>query len=150
MGIQFHPIVDPHRQFPAVARDRQSVVVLPGPVRPGSNPFQLAFQPSRQEPLAVADKVAVDIVRVVLLFDERSVDENLGDSDSLQFRCQMGQILNELRAPWSIPVPRAFLARGTTHQPGFRQLAERQDVISDRQQPVRVERGESPADSGHT
>ena len=106
-----------------MSRHRQSVIVLPGPVRPSRDPFQFAFQSSQQEPLEIADKVAVDIVRMVFLFDERSVDENLGDSDSLKFRCQNGQILNELCTPRSILVQRALPAWGSTHQPGCDQRA---------------------------
>ena len=132
-----------------MAGDGPPVIVLPSPMRPSRGASQITFQSPRQKPPSVADEIAVEIVGVVLLFNERSIDENLGDSDSVQFRSQDGQILNELSAPRSVSVPRAFPAWGATHQAGRRQLAECQVVIPDRQQPVRVERGESPASSGH-
>jgi hypothetical protein len=95
VGVQLHSVGVPHWQlsFPIPAI-RAPSIRLPSPALPGIDAIELAFKPTGRQVTRIALEVAVDVVRVVLVLDERAVNEDLLHAHSFQLPGERSQIRN--------------------------------------------------------
>jgi hypothetical protein len=68
---------------------------------------QFALQvPARESP-QVADEVPVDVVRMILVLDERAVGEDLANPDASKLSHEGREVLDKRRTPARVPGRRA-------------------------------------------
>lgn len=65
----------------------------------GVEQVELTLELARGQPAQLADEVAVDVVRVILVLHERTIDEDLGDADGGELTRQDPEVVDELGTP---------------------------------------------------
>lgn len=139
--VELDPVLVPHGQLPLpVATVRAAGAGVPGPDLVRVEQVQLPFEPATVEGGRVADAVAVNIVRVVLVFGERSVDEDLRHADGLKLLDDDRELFDEVRPPLDVPV--RVRCSGTLDEERRTQLSQDELVVTGGQQAVFVERGQ--------
>jgi hypothetical protein len=86
----------------------------------------------------ITHEIAVDVVGVVLIFCEGTVDENLADADCPQVPDHDSQTLDKVQTPSRVPM--WMSGRRPANQHGAAQFVKRQLVVARRKVPVLVER----------
>src|SRR5262245_28898647 len=94
----------PHGQLLLrVSPERASLFGIPGPNLVVIQEVETALEVATGQLAQLAHEVAVDIVRVVLVLDERSVDEDVANAHLPELSHHDFEIVDEQRAPGSVP-----------------------------------------------
>jgi len=95
MRIWFHPVLVPHRKLPVgKARTVPPTALVPSPYFVRIQKIQLPFQLATDKFPQVADKVAVDIVRMLFILRKRSIDKDVPNADFPKLASKERQVVN--------------------------------------------------------
>ncbi len=130
--VQLDAIRVPHRELLLrVAAIRPARGRIPGPDPERVEQVQPVLEPTARQIGQVADEVAVDVVRVRLVLDERAVDEDVRDPHLPELTDEDREMVDEPFPPASIPGRDPI--RRTGHEHRQTKLAERQGIVRRRQ-----------------
>src|SRR5687768_7015999 len=108
MWIELHPIAVSHRQLALRrASGGSSAGRIPGPDFVRIELVELSLQAPCNNVALVTLEVAINVVRMIFLFDERAVDEYLLDADLPELVDEDLKIVDEPCAPHAVPGWRA-------------------------------------------
>lgn len=139
MRVELDPIGVPHGQLLLrVAAVRPSRRRVPRPHLVLVEEVEVALQIAGREVAQLADEVAVDVVRMHFVFDERPVDEDVGHADANELIDEDGEVVDELAAPRRVPARQG--RRRTDDEHRRLQLAEGELVVAGRKKAFVVER----------
>jgi len=95
------------------------------------------LQGARDELAPVTLEVAVDVVRVVLVLEEGSIDEDLRDSYLPKLSDEDLEVVDQLLPPSGVPL--RVVRTGTLHEHRLAEIVERELEAALRQDAVRSE-----------
>lgn len=106
--IELHVVLAPHRKLRLRrVRIRAAAPGIPRPDMMRINRVQVPLELLARELAQIAREISVDIVRVVLLFDERTVDKNTIGANLPELPDHDVQVVDQLTSPGRIPVFRS-------------------------------------------
>ena len=136
--VKLHAVGVPHGQLKLLrAAVGSSGCVMPGPAFLRVDEVEVVLQLSRRKAVRVALEVTIDVVGMVLVFDEGSVNENLIDADLSKLPDHYAKVLDELEPPSTVPRGIVLGGPGSEHENGLLKSVQGHRVVAGAQHSVR-------------